>query len=122
MHGTEVPDLPAESTFTVEAPGLSIVSVAGPHSTSLALTGELDHATRPAFDQVVNQVLRAGACNLIIDLQDLTFLAVAGAHSFEHIARRCRGRGGRLVLLNPRRAVRRLISLFGIADLIGGEG
>jgi anti-anti-sigma factor len=120
VHGTQVPELPAESTFTVEAPGLSIVAVRGPRGTSIALSGELDHATRPAFDRAVDQLLRAGPYELRIDLGDLVFLAVAGAHSFEQTAKRCRQGGGRLVLVNPRRAVLRLLTLFGIADLIGG--
>ena len=120
MHGTDVPELPAESTFTVEAAGLSIVSIRGPHSTSLSLTGELDHASRPVFDQAVEHALGTGTPNLILDLRDLEFLAVAGAHAFEETARRCHECGGRLVLLSPRRAVRRLLALFGITGLIGG--
>jgi anti-anti-sigma factor len=121
VHGTDVPELPAERTFTVEAAGLRIVSITGPHSTSLALDGELDYATRPVFEQAVNRALRTGPPSLIIDLGRLDFLAVAGAHSFEETARRCREEGGRLVLLNPRRAVRRLLGLFEIAGLVGGQ-
>lgn len=120
MHGTDVPELPARP-FTVDAAGLAIVSVPGPDSTSLALTGELDFANRAAFDRAVNDALRGGPPNLIIDLTGLEFLAVAGAHSFEHTALRCREGGGRLVLLNPSRAVRRLLALFGITGLIGGQ-
>lgn len=120
MHGTDVPELPARA-FTVDAAGLTIVSVPGPDSTSLALTGELDFANRAAFERAVSEALRAGAPNLIVDLAGLEFLAVAGAHSFEYAATRCGDAGGRLVLLNPGRAARRLLGLFGIAGLIGGQ-
>ena len=121
MHGTDVPELPAESSFRVEAAGLCIVSRTGPDSTSLELAGELDHASRPVFDQAVNQALRAGPANLVVDLSGLEFLAVAGAHAFQSTARRCGDGGGRLVLLNPRRPVRRLLGLFGIAGLVAGR-
>jgi anti-anti-sigma factor len=121
VHGTDVPELPAERTFIVEAAGLTIVSIHGRHSTSLALTGELDYATRPTFEQAVNRALRAGPPSLVVDLAGLEFLAVAGAHSFEQTAQRCRDGGGRLVLLNPGRAVRRLLGLFGMEGLAGDQ-
>lgn len=121
MHGTHVPELPAESSFRVEAAGLCIVSTTGRVSTSLVLTGELDYASRPVFDQAVSQALRAGPLNLIIDLSGLEFLAVAGARSFELAAGQCGDGGGRLMLLNPRRPVHRLLGLFGLAGLVGGQ-
>jgi anti-anti-sigma factor len=121
VHGTDVPELPAQRSFTIEVAGLTIDSTVGPYSTSLALLGELDYATRPAFDQAVSQALRTGPPNLFVDLAGLEFLAVAGAHSFEQTAQRCRADGGRMVLLNPARAVRRLLDLFEIAWLVGGE-
>jgi anti-anti-sigma factor len=119
VHGTDVP--PARRTLTVEAAGLSIVVIPGPDSTSLALIGELDYATAPTFEQTVNQTLRTGPFSLIVDLAGLEFLAVAGAHSFEQAARQCRNGGGRLVVLNPGRAVRRLLRLFDMEGLVGGE-
>jgi anti-anti-sigma factor len=121
VHGTDVPELPAQRSFTLQGAGLSIVLSPGPHSTSLTVTGELDYATRHVFDQAIDHALRAGPPNLIIDLSGLTFLAVAGAHSFEQTAGRCRERGGRLLLLNPVRSVRRLLGLYGIAALVGGQ-
>ena len=121
MHGTDVPELPAQRSFTIEVAGLTIESIVGPHSTSLALHGELDYATRPAFDQAVSHALRTGPPNLVVDLAGLGFLAVAGARSFEQTAQRCREDGGRMVLLNPARAVRRLLGLFDIGWLVGGE-
>lgn len=120
MHGTDVPELPAQRTFTVEAAGLTIVSISGAHSTSIALIGELDYATAPVFDQAVTQALLAGP-RLVVDLAGLEFLAVAGAHCIEQAARRCSNGGGRLVLLRPGRAVRRLLGLFEMAGLVGGE-
>ena len=120
MHRTDAPEPPARDPFTVDAAGLGVVSVSGTGSTLITLTGELDHATRPTFDQAVNHALRAGPPTLVIDLAGLEFLAVAGGHAFEEADRRCRRAGGRLVLLNPGRPVLRLLALFGITGLIEG--
>ncbi|MDQ2706379.1 MAG: STAS domain-containing protein [Actinomycetota bacterium] len=118
MQGTDLPELPAERSFTVSSLGLVIVSTPNPAGTEMALIGELDQATRPTFDYAVNQALRVGPPSLHLDLSELEFLAVTGARAFDEAHGRCQRSGGGLVLVNPARAVRRLLDLFGMTMLM----
>jgi anti-anti-sigma factor len=118
VHGTDHPELPAERRFTVQAPGLAVVTNSFPAGSELILIGELDQATRPIFDSAVGQALRLGPPILLLDLAELEFLAVAGARGFAESHQRCELLGGRLVLVNPVRSVRRLLELFDIAGLV----
>lgn len=118
MHGTDLPELPAEPGVTVPALGFTIVTRGFSSGTELVLIGELDHATRPVFDNAVSQALREGPPVLLLELSRLNFLAVAGARAFEEAHERCGRKGGRIVLVNPLRQVRRLLTLFDLSGLL----
>lgn len=111
-------ELPEQQLFSLRTPGLWVAADGGPEATRVTLDGELDFATRLTFEQAVRTLLRTGPPTLVVDLRDVSFLAVAGAHTIEDADRRCRQAGGGLVLVNPSRAGRRLLALFGLTELI----
>ncbi len=85
----------------------------------LAVAGSLDagpHAD--AFRHVVQEVLDRGVARLVLDLEAVHFLDSAGLGEIVAARRRCRERGGALVLARPRGKPRDLIALTRVDILV----
>jgi anti-sigma B factor antagonist len=81
------------------------------------LWGELDLATAPGLEHEIAGARAAGTASVRLDLAGLQFLAVAGVHAFRRIDEGCHQAGGRLVLVRPDTAAKRLLAISGAADL-----
>lgn len=77
---------------------------AGPHAES--------------FRQVVQDLLDRGHVRLVLDLEAVRFLDSAGLGEIVAARRRCRERGGALVLARPRGKPRDLIALTRVDQLV----
>ncbi len=79
----------------------------------VALGGELDVVTAPAFEQYTAEVLtaRESAEVLILDLTELTFLSAAGLRALHHACGRAARRGMRAMLVSPGGLVRRSLDI-----------
>jgi anti-sigma B factor antagonist len=85
----------------------------------LTIAGSVDagpHAD--AFRVVVQEVLDRGFARLVLDLEAVHFLDSAGLGEIVAARRRCRERGGSLVLARPRGKPRDLISLTRVDELV----
>ena len=85
----------------------------------LVLSGSVDagpHAD--TFRQAVQDVLERGHVRLVLDLAAVRFLDSAGLGEIVAARRRCRERGGSLVLARPRGKPRDLIVLTRVDELV----
>jgi anti-sigma B factor antagonist len=102
----------------INAPGLTVTSAVGCWSSRVAVSGELDMATVPAFELVIDHLLGAGPPRVKADLADLRFLSAAGITAFEVTSRRCDRHGGWFRLEHVGARVRRLLELVGSERLL----
>jgi anti-sigma B factor antagonist len=83
-------------------------SVEVDRSGKVILKGELDLATVPALEDAIAHLTSPG-CSVILDLTGLTFMDGSGVRC---LIKTWKTSGQRVVLLNPSRAVRRLLELI----------
>ncbi|MEX5719518.1 STAS domain-containing protein [Geodermatophilus maliterrae] len=87
------------------------------------VAGEVDTYTAPLLDAcLTTQTRRRGVSELTVDMEQVTFLGVAGVSALARAQRRCRMRGARLVVVRGgRRSVQRPIQLCGLTDVLPSE-
>jgi anti-anti-sigma factor len=91
----------------------------------VSVLGELDLRTAPGLAEALDRLLDGGVRDLELDLSAVTFMDSAGLGVLLRVHRRLQGTG-RLTLTGPPPAVRRVLALSGIDDLVavrdGAEG
>jgi anti-anti-sigma factor len=89
---------------------LKIVQHANPPT--IALTGRLDTNTAPQLDEVLNRVLEdRGISRLVFDLSHLQYLSSAGIRCFIRARKAIEAGGGKVAILNPQPAVRKVLDI-----------
>lgn len=86
----------------------------------VALRGELDASTAPAFERAIAEVLDHvdGLEELIVDLAHLTFIDSSGLNVLVGAANRIHTSAAAVVVVNASPAARRLFSISGIERVI----
>lgn len=87
-------------------------------ATILAVGGELDLASAPKLERAVERACESGGSLVVLDLAELSFLDVAGAHTLLSSNRRLRESGKRLGLINVQRQLGRLLSLTRASEVL----
>jgi len=84
------------------------------------VVGELDTFTSPLLELCLHsQARRPGVRRLVVDLERVTFLGVAGVSVLARADRRCRRHGARLVVrTGGRSSVLRPLQLAGLAEVV----
>jgi anti-anti-sigma factor len=77
---------------------MDIVESRSGGAVTLAVTGRLDNATSPAFEERVLAHIGAGDTRLIIDLSGLDYISSIGLRVFMLAAKRLAPLGGRMVV------------------------
>ncbi|MCY3019266.1 MAG: STAS domain-containing protein [Planctomycetota bacterium] len=80
----------------------------------LRLSGELDAHTSKQVQAAINELFAAGHCQLVIDLQNLTYMSSAGAGLFIVVQSEAEEKGGQVVLVNPAPPARYVFDLLGL--------
>ncbi len=88
-----------------------------PDTVVLAVRGEIDTLTAPAFTAATEELLTALGEVLVMDLTEVRFLASSGLAVLISAAHRAEERGVRLRLVATNRAVRRPLEITGTAVL-----
>lgn len=88
---------------------------------AVALTGELDLATRLRLGRSVEEAVRLMPERVVVDLAEVTFLDASALGVFVRARRNCRLSGGDLVLRSASATVRRVLALTDLTDLIEPE-
>lgn len=77
----------------------------------VALIGELDLASAPHLQQVLDGLRRDGFPEIVLDLARLDFLSATGLEVFVHADEQLRATGGRLILTRPGPRARRVLAI-----------
>jgi len=99
------------SSFDVRArfePGEVVVTV----------RGEVDQLTAPVLAGVLDGLAPAGPVDVVLDLDEVSFLDAAGLGVIAHQAVRLRSTGKALRLRSPSPSLRRLLDLTSLIDLV----
>lgn len=84
----------------------------------LALVGELDNLSAPVLRRALEAILGGGGHDIAVELAELRFVDSSGINELVTAWRRCKQLGGALTVQNPAVAVRRLLEMTGVADLL----
>lgn len=82
------------------------------------VAGSLDSHWAAHLTRALDEVLRDGAQRLDLDLAEITFLSSGGLRVLLSVHHRLQEIGGRLSVLNPSQAVRRILGLVGLDELL----
>ena len=87
-------------------------------STVLHIEGELDLGSSRQLDEVISLAQRKHPPVLVVDLEKLRFIDMAGLRVLIAARERADQEGQRLVLANLREPVRRIVNLAQVGDLL----
>jgi stage II sporulation protein AA (anti-sigma F factor antagonist) len=85
---------------------------------TLYVTGELDVASAPALEHAVAHALDGQGGEFRLDIGGLTFMDSTGAQGLMHAHNRVEALGRRLVIVSPTHAVRRVLDLMGLDQVL----
>lgn len=85
----------------------------------LALRGELDILTAPRFSASVDQLVRGGVGDVVVDLTEVGFVDSAGLQVLLSAQRRLGRRARCRAMICPQGPVRRVIELTRLIDTLG---
>jgi anti-anti-sigma factor len=106
----EISDLPP-SPFSVAITG------GGDRPLVAAISGDVDIATAASMAEAVIAALDAApACGVVLDFTNVGFMDSSGLRAVLDISRRVDAGTSSLVLMNPNRPVRKLLSLAGLDE------
>jgi anti-sigma B factor antagonist len=80
--------------------------------------GEIDIATSPGLDQVLDAAISSGHTNVAVDLQGVTFMDSTGLRSLIASHRRIGELGGAFVVVAAAGPARRLLELAGVVEVL----
>jgi anti-anti-sigma factor len=79
---------------------------------TLALSGRLDTDTAPELDEAMRDLLaRPDTRRLVFDLSKLDYLSSAGIRCFIRARKAIEPHGGKVVIVNPQPAVRKVLEI-----------
>jgi anti-sigma B factor antagonist len=83
---------------------------------TLVLSGELDLASRPLFDDALHCIEQRQAAALVLDLSEVTFMDSTGLHGVLAAKSLCARSGCEFVVVRGSSQVQRLFELSGVLD------
>lgn len=98
---------------------LQVSAHAGRGCTVVRVAGELDMDTRAQLQDVLRDVVDAGARHLVLDFAGVTFMDSSGLGLLADVIKLLRHRGGRLCLAAVREPVRNVLVLSALDEVVG---
>jgi anti-sigma B factor antagonist len=77
----------------------------------VTLTGDLDLASAPQLQRILDQLCRDGYSEVVVDLTGLEFLGAIGLRVLLRADDQLRATGARLILYRPPRGARRILAI-----------
>jgi anti-sigma B factor antagonist len=87
----------------------------------LTLSGELDVATAPDLEQVLEEILAQSPRRLLLDLDELTFVDSAGVSVLIRAKKAAEANGCRVVLRRATAQLHRVFAVVGLANWLVAE-
>ena len=87
-------------------------------ASAMRVEGELDIAAAPHFRRVVGDLMGTGVRTVTVDLSHAEFVDSSGLGALLWAEHRLRAVGGDLAVVNPSQAVRRIIEMAGLQELL----
>ena len=84
----------------------------------IAVAGDLDLATAPELAALGEQVVTAGAANVVVDANELAFCDSSGLRVLVQIANDLHPGGGKLVIAGAKPIVLRVLEITGLTDTV----
>lgn len=85
-------------------------------STVLTTSGRVDSYTAPELEEALNQLIEKGQYNIIIDMQDVSFVSSAGWWALIRVQKEVKKNNrGELILVNMDERIHKSMDLVGIA-------
>jgi len=109
---------PGESVHWVDVDASLLTVQQTARTVELAAIGEFDLSNRDALHDGLVLPLDRGCRRLVLDLSGVTFMDAAAVGLLVAVREAYRDRGGVLVLANPSRPVRRILTLTNLDELL----
>jgi anti-anti-sigma factor len=87
----------------------------------LRLSGELDIATAPVIEERLLQAEQDATPEILVDLENVTFMDSSGIHAFKRAADRASVTGREFGLVKAPEVVLRLLQITGTSSLLGPD-
>ena len=84
----------------------------------VSLAGEADAFAAPSAERDLDRALARGACVVVVDLTDVTFIDSTMLGVLVATGRRLRADGGQLAVVCPDEQIRRLFAMTRISELV----
>jgi anti-sigma B factor antagonist len=85
---------------------------------TLVVAGELDISSAGDFEEAVSQALDGQGHEFRVDMSRLTFMDSTGAKALVHVHEQVERLGRRLVVVSPTHAVRVVLDILGLDQVI----
>jgi anti-anti-sigma factor len=95
--------------------------VADTTTTRIDVGGDVDTYTSPELARALDEAIRAGAAEVVVDLAEVAFLDSSGLAALIGGAKQARSRGSSLKVARAGPHVRRLLDITGLNDFLGVE-
>ena len=87
------------------------------HVDIVSVTGRIDSATAPEFDNALKGLLERGRKKIVLDFTKLDYMSSAGLRAMLSALKAAKNGGGNLVLVNVNERVRDTLVLVGFQSL-----
>lgn len=87
------------------------ISAQGSDVVTIGLEGRLDTNTAPDLDRELDRLLVAGPQRLVFEVSKLEYLSSAGIRCFVRARKAVEPRGGKVAVINPQPAVRKVLEI-----------
>ena len=101
-----------------DRPGFGVQVCSDGQRSWVSLRGELDLASAPHLQQVLDQLCRDGYPEIVLDMSGLEFLGAAGLAVFHLVHEQQRAVNGRLILHRPRQLARHMLAVTGLDTVL----
>jgi anti-sigma B factor antagonist len=92
-----------------------------PHAFEITVTGDIDMSSAAALDEVLDDVLDAGASFVVLDLSAVSFLDSSGLRSIVRASRALAERDGQLTCAGLSGAASRVLEISGLLEHLRAE-
>jgi len=102
--------------------GFFVRPVADTTTTTVNVGGDVDTYTSPELARVLDEVIRGGVPEVVVDVAEVTFLDSSGLSALIGGAKQARAHGASLKVARPGPNVARLFEIAGLNEILGVDG